>query len=166
MTKNQEMNIKFWMQECDKTGVALEGTTAIDLEAYDDFEGITYCEAKGLLDKGKIKNVYQEQYADSDRLRVHFPSTPTREATKVTFTFVFVGENRQQSYENFYDFITGGYRIYWDNKRKKRLVFYAPNEYSPAEEAWHGSTPYLKMNIEVQNIFGDTTDFEKTGTTL
>lgn len=157
MTKNQEMGLHFYMQGCDKNGTATG--QKIDLEEH--FAGLTYSSCDGLLKKGKIKNAYIENYSDSDKLRVHFPENPTREATKVTFNFVVVGDNRQAVYDAFYDYITGGYRIYSDNARNKKLYFIATSGYEPSKEQWYGSTPYLELKVEVQNIYGTTFDVEQ-----
>lgn len=154
MTKNQEQNIHFFMQEATKNGDLVSDATVYDLER--DFAGLTYSKAEGLNTKGAIKNTYVEKYSDSDRLRVHFPETPTREATKVTLSFVIVGENRYATYDAFYEYIAGGFRAFWDNKRKRRLFFYCDAEYKPADEKWYGSTPYLTIDVEVNNIFGTT----------
>lgn len=149
---------KFYMQACDKNGELISVAEVKDLEV--DFVGLRYSKAEGLNKKGKIKNVYTESYADSDKLRVYFPDKVAREATTVTLEFFFVGEERYRTYDEFYDYVTGGFRAFWDTKRGKRLFFYAPEEYSPAEEMWYGSMPYLKLSLVVQNIFGDTFDVE------
>lgn len=154
MTKNQELDIHFFMREATKDGRLVKGSVTKDLEQ--DFEGLIYGEANGLLDKGKMKNIYSESYSDSDRLRVHFPDNPTRENTKVTFTFYFTGENRQAVFESFYEYVTGGIRAFWDTERNRYLVFYAPNEYAAAKEVWYGSKPYLQLKLEVDNLFGST----------
>lgn len=166
MTKNQEHNIRFYMAEANRyvnndgsVTYTYDADSIRDIEA--SFDGLTYSSAEGLNTKGKVKNAYTETYSDSDRLRVFFPEHPQREATKVKFTFVFVGENRYTTYDEFYEYITGGYRAYWDNKRKRLLYFFCTAEYKPAEEKWYGSTPYLKMTIEVNNIYGDTTFVEE-----
>ena len=158
MSVNSEMGIYFYMQATDGKGKPLAGAPIKDLES--DFEGLLYSKAKGLNDKGKIKNSYSENYADSDRLRVYFPEEPTREATTVTFTFIFTGENRYAVFDAFVKYVSGGFRAFWDTKRKKRLVFYAPEDVKVAEEKWYGLTPYLSLDLKVQNIFGRTFDVE------
>lgn len=158
MSVNSEMGIYFYMQETDGKGNPLADAPRKNLE--EDFEGLLYSKAKGLNDKGKIKNTYSEKYADSDRLRVYFPDEPKREATTVTFTFFFTGENRYAVFEEFVKYVSGGFRAFWDTKRKKRLVFYALEEVKVADEKWYGGTPYLSWDLRVQNIFGETFDVE------
>lgn len=158
MSVNSEMGIYFYMQATDSKGKPLSGAPIKDLES--DFEGLRYSKAKGLNDKGRIKNTYSENYADSDRLRVYFPDKPKREATTVTFTFYFTGENRYAVFDEFVKYVSGGFRAFWDTKRKKKLIFYAPEEVEVADEMWHGSTPYLSLDLMVQNVFGETFDVE------
>lgn len=169
MTRNQELGICFYLRKATEDGKFAKGSTDIDLERA--YEGLTYVSADGLLDFGKPKNIYQEQYADSGRLRVWHPSdnkeivngvldsSPievTHDATKVKFTFAIIGENRQSIYDKFYEDITRGFWYYWDNKRKKYLHFFFDDEYKPSEDLWYGSTPWIKLEIEVQNIWGKT----------
>lgn len=158
MSVNSEMGIYFYMQETDGKGVALPDARIKNLEV--DFDGLLYSKAKGLNDKGKIKNTYSEKYADSDRLRVYFPSEPKRESTTVTFTFYFTGENRYAVFDEFVKYVSGGFRAFWDTKRKKRLVFYAQEEVKVADEMWYGGTPYLSFDLKATNVFGETFDVE------
>ena len=158
MSVNSEMGIFFYMQATDSKGVPLTGAPIKNLE--EDFEGLLYSKAKGLNDKGKVKNTYSERYSDSDRLRVYYPSAPKREATTVTFTFYFTGENRYAVFEEFVKYVSGGFRAFWDTKRKKRLVFYAPEAVTVADERLFGSMPYLSWDLKVQNVFGETFDVE------
>lgn len=156
MSVNSEMGIYFYMQATDGKGNPLADAPRKNLEV--DFEGLLYSKAKGLNDKGKIKNSYSEKYADSDRLRVYFPQEPKREATTVTFTLYFTGENRYAVFDEFVKYVSGGFRAFWDTKRKKRLIFYASDEAKVADEKWYGGTPYLSLDLRVQNVFGETFD--------
>lgn len=153
MSKNRDMGIYFYMQEVDKKGDPIVGAPIKDLE--NDFDGLLYSKASGLNKKGKAR-VYKENYSDSDRVRVHIPSLPTNEPTHVTFSFLFVGEGRYDTYNSFVEYVSSGFHSYWDTKRKRRLVFYVEEEIEPAEEAWYGSTPYLKLELRVENVFGRT----------
>lgn len=142
----------FYMAECDGGWNVKDGTTK-DLER--DFEGLRYAKCEGLDTVGKPR-VYTENYADSDTLRVYMPSQITNEATKVTFTFYFIGENRRETYHSFVDFVRCGKRVYWDSARKRKLYFVVTDEIKPATEMWYGSNPYLELQLTVQNIKGYT----------
>ena len=110
-----EQKYKFYMQK-DREAVK-------DLEA--TFEGMKYVKCVGLLDKGKRKNIYTESYSDSDTLRVWQGEEVTREATDVTFTFVFIGDNRQSTYKDFYNYVKNGKLTYYDTARRCMERFYA-----------------------------------------
>lgn len=143
------------MVECDKYGHIPMGAQEINLER--DFKGLLYSKAEGLDAIGKAR-VYKETYADSDRVRVHIPTLPTNEPTKVTFTFFFVGDDRRAIYNSFVSYVTKGFHCYHDDARGKYLYFYVEGEVKPAEEKWHGSNPYLSLELEVENLFGRTFD--------
>lgn len=148
---------KFYMQECSSKGIVIEHSEQIDLENDPRFEGLRYSKAEGLDKVGKPR-IYTEEFKDSNRLRVYMPNNLTNNPTTVRFTFLFVGENRRNSYKNFIDFVRSGYRVYHDTARNKYLYFFVNEEISPAKEKWHGSVPYLELQLTVQNIFGRTFD--------
>lgn len=143
---------KFYMAECDADW-KVKGSTTKDLEK--DFEGLRYAKCEGIDTVGKPR-VYTENYADSDILRVYMPSPITNEATNVTFTFYFFGENRRETYHSFVDFARGGKRVYWDSARKRKFNFVVTDEIKPATEMWYGSNPYLELRLTVKNVKGYT----------
>lgn len=149
---------KFYMQECDKYGVITEDSSQIDLELY--FDGLKYASMEGIETVGAAKNIYSESYSDADRLRVHVPSEVKHKETEITFTVFFTGEDRYKTYDKFNDYITKGFHRYHDTARNKWFAFYIKGELKPAEQMWHGSTPYLKMEYPLSNIFGRTFDVE------
>lgn len=143
------------MVECDNKGKVADGAVEIDLEEH--FSGLTYMKAEGLNKLGKPR-VYTEKFADSDRLRVYKPDDTIREATTVTLSFAFVGDNRYETYHNFVEYISTGVKRYRDTARNKYLYFFVNAEIKPAKEMWYGGTPYLTVDIPVQSIFGKTFD--------
>lgn len=155
MSRNSEMGLHFYMVECDSKGIVASDATELDLE--ESFDGLTYMKADGLNNVGKAR-VYTEKFADSDRLRVYLPETPLREQTTVTLSFVFVGENRYNSYQQFVDYVSSGFHRYRDNARNKYLYFYVEAEIKPAKELMYGGTPYITLDLQVKNIFGQTFD--------
>lgn len=150
-------DIKFYMQECDKNGVLVEGTKR-DLEA--DFDGLRYMEANGISKVGKVKNVYTEQYADSNTLRTWHPSEngdeTTHEATTIQLKLLFYGDNRRKTYEEFNNFIMGGYRVYWDTLRGKKFVFMVSEAIEPSDDILKGGVPYIICTWTLQNLKGKT----------
>ena len=149
------MGIHFYMVECDNKGYVASDAVELDLEA--SFDGLTYMKAEGLNALGKPR-VYTETFADSDRTRVYKPDDILRDATSVTFSFVFTGENRYKTYHDFVEYISTGVKRYRDTARNKYLYFFVNSEIKPAKEMWYGGTPYLTADIQVQSIFGKTFD--------
>lgn len=149
------MGYHFYVVECDNKGKVADGAVEIDLEEH--FSGLTYMKAEGLNKLGKPR-VYTEKFADSDRLRVYKPDDTIREATTVTLSFAFVGENRYKTYHDFVEYISTGVKRYHDTARNKYLYFFVSSEIKPAKEMWYGGTPYLTVDIPVQSIFGKTFD--------
>lgn len=153
-----EFGYEFYMQECDKEGNILAGSTKKSLER--DFQGLRYSKIDGIEALGAPKNVYSESYADADRLRVYAPKDIKHKETTVTLTLYFVGDNRFESLDAFNAYIKGGFHRYWDTARNKWFAFYIKDELKPAESMWYGSVPYLRMDYKLTNIFGRTFDVE------
>ena len=147
----------FYMQECTKDGVLIEGTKK-NLEH--DFNGLKYSRMDGIETIGATKNIYTETFADSDKQKVYMPKEVTHKPTDITFTVFFLGENRYKVYDEFNAYIGKGLHKYWDDARKKWFIFYVSDEIKPAEQKWHGSEPYLKMSYKLKNIYGMTFDLE------
>lgn len=142
-----------YMQRIDTTG-----NSQVDIEAR--WPGLLYKEAVGLLNIGSAKNVYIEEYADSDRQRVFIPKDDhyANNKTDVTFKFVVVGdvENRLNIIENFTEYLRIGIHRYWDTARMREFDFVITDEIKVSEERWHGSQPYVELEIKVHNLNGKT----------
>jgi hypothetical protein len=148
---------KFYMQEVilNDGKWELVPNTLKDLEK--DFPALRYSKAEGINSIGKSR-VYTEKYADSDKLRVYVPEEVTNEATKVTFTFYFFGEQRQATFDEFNDYICKGVHRYWDTARNKYFDFILEDEIKISDEMWYGDMPYFEVKYTVQNLNGKTFD--------
>lgn len=144
---------KFYMIACEKDGTVIQNSEK-DLET--DFDGLVYSKCEGLETIGAAKNIYEEKYADSEKLRVHVPATILNEATTIKLTLFFVGENRHKGRNDFNEYIRVGFHKYWDDARKRMFQFYVSKELPIGEEKWYGSTPYLKCEYTLNNIHGKT----------
>lgn len=161
-----ESTYKFYMQTINKDGsIPVDGITK-NLE--EDFKilidgkvvgQLRYKECKGLNTIGKPR-VYTEKYADSDRLRTHIPKNVTHDATTVDLVLYFLGEERHKVYDEFNEFITGGYRKYWDTARNKAFDFYVYDSISVSNEKWYGGMPYFEVTYKLQNLNGKTTSVD------
>ena len=150
-------NYKFYIQQCTKEGVMIDGTKR-DLEA--DFDGLRYAKCEGLNSYGATKNIYTEKYADSETLRAYVPDEVLREATEIKFTFYIFGDasKRQSTLDAFIAYLDSGkYFYYWDTARKRRFMFIPPTSViAPSDELWYAGNPYFKFELTLQNMKGYT----------
>lgn len=147
---------KFYMQECDRNGNIVPNAPLKDLEK--DFGGLRYSKIEGIEAIGAAKNIYTENYSEGDKLRVYVPNEVKHKETTIKLTLWFIGENRQKDLDRFNEYVKNGIHRYWDTARKKWFAFFIKDELKPADSKWHGSTPYLKMEYNLINIFGRTFD--------
>ena len=142
-----------YMQRID-----IAGQSVINIENF--FDGLLYVKADGINNIGKAKNVYTEEYADSDRKRVYLPEDEnyTNEATVVKMVFLVVGDksSRQITIDDFSEYIRKGIHKYWDTARNKEFDFIVTDEITVSDERWHGSQPYVELTISMQNLNGRT----------
>lgn len=138
-------DIKFYLSS--------NGSDWTDIET--TYSGMRYLKCKGLEDKGKPKNKYQETFADSDELRVYEPDDVMLEATDITFTFIFVGDNRQSVYESFYNYVKKGKFYYYDTMRRKKAYITLFEHVKPSDDIYKGSTPYIQADFKFKNLWGE-----------
>lgn len=145
------------------------GYHPIDIE--DEFQGLIFLSAEGMNNIGKSKNVVTESYPESDNLRVYLPAEDTaiengiivdsytNEATVITMKFAIIGdaEMRQRTFDNFVDYIRHGIHLYWDTARNREFRFIVTDEIKTSAEQWHGSMPYIVIEVPMQNLNGRTT---------
>lgn len=143
---------KFYMQRVDITGQPIK-----DLEA--DFPGLRYKEFKGLENYGKIKSVYTEEFAETDRLQVYMTEEPIRETISPTLTLVFIGDGRRESYHNFVNYISKGEIIYWDNVRNRRITFVLIEAIEPENDTVKG-TEYIQVSFKLQCLNGQAITYK------
>lgn len=152
--------VKFYMQKAsyDSTthtySTTPDSTKWVDIE--DIYRGLKYSSAKGLYSKGKVKNVYTESFADSDILRVWQDNTKVaREATTIELTFYFIGADRQDVFQRFYDFVKTGRIFFYDTKRLMRSYMVLTEEVTPSDDIWKGSKTYMEIPFKFQNLYGE-----------
>lgn len=138
--------------------VDIESQPVYDIE--EQFAGLLYMKADGMNNIGKAKNIYTETYADSDRLRVYLPNDGvyTNEATKITMHFLVVGDeaSREETIQDFQNYVREGIHRYWDDARNLEFDFIVQDEIKVSDEKWHGSSPYVEIEVVMQNLNGKT----------
>lgn len=126
----------------------------VSLEDY--FSGMKYISCEGLSTKGKIKNIYTENFAEVEDLRVYMPETVVRENTDIEFVFGFEKENRRDTFDRFVDWVSG-YKIkYWDTARNRELEMVLIDKVEVDEDILIGSSPFITVNFKFKNLKGST----------
>lgn len=146
-------NYKFYMQKQPIDGVEQK---VYDLE--EDFKGLKYAKCEGIELMGKPKNKYTESYSDANEVRYWEGYPLTREATNITFTFYFLGENRRKVFDSFYNYVSTGKIAYYDTARKKEVLLVLLDEVKPSEDESMGSQPFIQANFKFLNIWGAAKD--------
>lgn len=146
------MNYKFYMQRW----VSNKWEEAVSLE--DHFEGLKYMRCNGISNKGKVKNIYTESYAEADTLRTYIPETPKRESTDIEFEFAFVGDNRRDIYDTFVDWCTGHKIKYWDTFRNREMEMILTDDIkvSESDDVGKGDLKFIVVKIKFKNLKGQT----------
>lgn len=128
--------------------------TQVSLEDY--FSGMKYVSCEGLSTKGKIKNIYTENYAEVEDLRIYMPDDVVRENTDIEFVFGFEKENRRDTFDSFVDWVSG-YKIkYWDTARNRELEMVLIDKIEVDEDILIGSSPFITVNFKFKNLKGST----------
>lgn len=128
--------------------------TQVSLEDY--FSGMKYISCEGLSTKGKIKNIYTENYAEVEDLRVYMPETVVRENTDIEFVFGFEKENRRDTFDSFVDWVSGHKIKYWDTARNRELEMVLIDKVEVDEDILIGSSPFITVNFKFKNLKGST----------
>lgn len=134
--------------------------SSVNIEDY--FDGLRYAECKGLSKYGKIKNIYTETYAETDEIRAYIPSPDkiARENTDLEFVFVFFGENRRETYDNFINWLSG-YKIkYWDDCRNREVEMILIEAIEPSDDELYGNIPFIRATFKFKNLKGQTIKHE------
>lgn len=144
----------FYMQHTTAAGA---GTGAVkDLEA--DFQGLYYSKCEGLEAVGAAKNIYTEDYAEANGLRVFHPTDVSggevvHKETEVKLTLIFVDNERRAAYKAFCDFLAGGRLFYWDNARNKKVWLIFQKEAGPDTDTLVPDG-YIGVTFIFTNIWG------------
>lgn len=148
--------VKHYMQKLDWPNLQL-----MPENIEEKFPGLRYLKADGIYNVGKSKNIYTENYAESEVLRYYLPPDGveyTNEATTITMIFVVIGTEatRLSTILAFTEYIRKGIHMYWDSVRERLFRFVVKDEIKVSDEKWHGTQPYIELTVPLQNIDGKT----------
>lgn len=127
-----------------------------DYKDMEDYFGLKVSLVSGMSDKGKIKNIYTETYAESNDLRVWLPDNVARENTTITITLGFDGTNRHSLFDDFIDWASGHLLKFRDLKRGREAEMILTEAVSLDDDFLFGSSPYLTAELKFTNIHGQT----------
>ena len=145
--------IKFYMYTTENYS---DDENSKDLE--EDFKGLKYSKCVGLESRGAIKNKYTEDFAEESGVRVFIPDVITHKTTDITFTFLFIGDNRRQVFEDFYNYVSTGIIYYHDTVRMKQAKLCLMGEVKPTDDVYKGSTKYISADFKFSNLWGKCKD--------
>lgn len=130
----------------------------ISIEDY--FKGMKYISCEGLSTYGKVNNIYTENFAEVEDLRIYIPDTIVRENTDIEFVFGFEKENRRDTYDSFVNWVSG-YKIkYWDTARNRDVNMVLIDEIKVDEDILIGSSPFITVPFKFKNLKGRTIKHE------
>ena len=118
------------------------------------YSGLHYLSCKGLEDYGKVKNKYQESFADDGTVKVYEPAVLYFEPTDIILTLIFVGPDRQNTYNSFLTNFHKGKFYYYDTIRRKEAYITMFEAVKPSEDKYIGSTPYIQADFKFKNLKG------------
>lgn len=155
----------FYMTKCvrDDDGVWSVGTE-VDLER--DFDGLRYRSFSGLNAYGEQRAVYTEEYAESDAVLSYVSSsTDSRKPLELELELCFFNPdgtvtgiaesyaNAVSVYHAFVGYLAGGYVMYRDTIRKRRVLMYLVEAIEPITDSIKGLV-YLDAKFKFSGVFG------------
>jgi hypothetical protein len=124
-----------------------------------DFESLyncLYASMTNITEFGKIKNVYTETFAESEKARLYVPSSDllVHETTDCTLTVLFKGDDALKNSLDFYDYIAGQVIEYHDTFRNLYVTLLLTEAPTKGEEHLYKGTKYRQMKYKFTNICG------------
>ncbi|MBO7381913.1 MAG: hypothetical protein J6U03_00895 [Muribaculaceae bacterium] len=58
--------------------------------------------------------------------------------------------------KNFEDYVRTGAHSYYDDARYLEFDFIVTEDIKVSDEKWHGSQPYVELEVRMQNLNGKT----------
>ena len=144
------------MQAVDRHEEVLEETPR-DLESY--WPGLKYVKCTGIENVGAPKNIYTEDYPESDGPRVFHPSDKdggrvAHKETNIALTIAFVNDkNFRETYNSFCRYISSGRLYFWDTFRNKKMLLLLNKEIAPETDVVKG-VKHIISTFNFTNLWG------------
>lgn len=122
-----------------------------------------YVSFKGVSETGKVKNIYTENYAETEELRTFIPKDIVYENTELTLTLLFAPEGTtetdiQANERRFFEFVSGRKVEWYDTFRKRYVTLLLLNKPEVVNEVLYGGSRYRQVKYTFKNVFGRSFD--------
>lgn len=154
----QRYGYKYWDSEKSEY-VAVEKSQMLDLEEH---FGCKYVRMDGMAENGEVKNVYTEEYAETEELRVHTPKTILHKNDEISLTVLFLASEGNDEYDVqdkervLYEFLDGRKVEFHDNFRNRWVSLLLLKKPEVVAEVLYGGSRYRQVKYTFKNVFGST----------
>lgn len=147
---------RVWDDQTQNYIVIAGDTSEIDIEQRFKCK---YVKMEGIGENGKAKNIYTENFAEAEALRLYVPKTVIYENTNLSLTLLFLAENGDQmdiqtNEREFFEFVSGRPLEYNDTFRKRYVSMILINKPEVVGEVLYGDTRYRQIKYTFKNIYG------------
>lgn len=115
-----------------------------------------YKQFKDFFFDGEVKNIYTEDYAEQNGVRIYIPEEPTHSSYECKLELLFSKATVQEDTRRFYNDIKGR-KIEWhDTFRNRYVTLVSIKQPQIQQEILYGKTPYMLVTFTFNNIHGTT----------
>ena len=118
-----------------------------------------YVKFEGLSETGKVKNIYTENYAESEELRMYIPDEVLYENTDLSLTLLFAPDSAndsdvQNNERAFFEYVSGHKIEYHDTFSKRYVSLLLLNKPEVVGEVLYGGSRYREVKYTFKNLYG------------
>lgn len=157
----------YYIVRCLPDGVGGYVPSDVELDLERDFVGLRYKSLSGLGNVGKLRGVYEEEYAELDGVDVHVSADVVREGFEMSLSLYFFPPRPLSSYEDlgvamgaargvyerFVDAVSGCLLVWRDTCRCRRVLCYLSDSVEPEEDSVM-DVPYLRAKFMLKSVLG------------
>ena len=118
-----------------------------------------YVKFEGLSETGKVKNIYNDRYAEIEELCMYIPDEVLYDNTDMSLTLLFspYSENDSDVQDNeraFFEYVSGHKIEYHDTFRNRYVSLLLLNKPEVVGEVLYGGSRYREVKYTFKNIYG------------
>lgn len=161
----------YYLVRCLPDGLGGYEPDGEELDLERDFVGLRYKSLSGLGNVGKVRGIYEEEYAEVDGVEVHISADIVREGFDLVLSLYFFPpdgvddvdgvslgaaiSSARSVYERFVCAISGCLLVYRDTCRQRRVLCYLSDAVEPDVDSVNG-VPYLSAAFKLQSVLGSS----------